>query len=176
MSGERCGDFGTGDGRCCTLPTGHALMHECLNRFGDLVKWPNFAVPNPDPSPPMTKPEPHRPQSMSDAVEVAARAIAAEEPGCDIFPECVTAATETGCACRKDAANCLSAIGLPELLSEVERLRGVAEAGRRVTLRAAELRRHVKPSCPGAFREVWDASRDAEIAFNAALLASEDKT
>src|ERR1700689_5607912 len=36
-------------------------------------------------------------------VEAAARAIAASETGCDIFPDCVTAESEIGCACRKDA-------------------------------------------------------------------------
>lgn len=88
----------------------------------------------------MTPPE-HRPQSMSDAVEVAARAHhdAYERLAPTLGYETREATrvpwddlkTDMRLLMVESEAEALSAIGLPELLSEVERLRGVAEAAQR---------------------------------------------
>lgn len=123
----------------------------------------------------------HRPQSMSDAVEVAARAIH------DVW--CTD--PDDDCSARDDgqgylssdldkATAALSAIGLPELLVEVERLRGVAEAARDLFEymevdhwcgACEEFQERGKGEyCPLTQRVI--ATRDAY----AALLASEDKT
>lgn len=76
----------------------------------------------------------HRPQSMSDAVEVAARAIF------EYFDRIRELSVNHELRVWDEASNkwpyaahaALSAIGLPELLAEVERLRGVASAAKRV--------------------------------------------
>ena len=67
--------------------------------------------------------------------------------------------------------------GLPELLSEVERLRGVVEAADYCVETAAELRRHIHPDegCGyETYRQVWDASFAAEAVFKIALAALDE--
>lgn len=136
----------------------------------------------------MTQPEPtrgadvsspHRPQSMSDAVEVAARAHhdAYERLAPTLGYETREATrvpwddlkTDMRLLMVESEAEALSAIGLPELLSEVERLRGVAEAARE--LLNADTDMESTGATSGIAIRYMRARQDVHAA-----LASEDKT